>query len=92
MKRLRSPLSFFLALCWLPLAASAREFFVYFGTYSGPKSQGIYVSHFDSATGKLAAPQVAAETKSPSFLALHPNGRFLYAVGDRKSTRLNSSH
>lgn len=62
--------------------APAREFLVFFGTYTGPKSQGIYVSRFDSATGKLGAPQLAAETKSPSFLAVHPKGRFLYAVGE----------
>ena len=55
---------------------------VYIGTYTGPKSKGIYVSRFDSATGKLSSPELVAETKSPSFLALHPNGRFLYAVGE----------
>jgi 6-phosphogluconolactonase len=75
----------FLAGAWLlflvlPGSAPAREFFVYFGTYTSAKSQGIYVSRFDSAAGQLSAPQLAAETKSPSFLALHPNVRFLYAV------------
>ena len=66
----------------LPGLACGREFLVFFGTYTDAKSKGIYVSRFDSETGKLAAPQLAAETKSPSFLALHPNGRFLYAVGE----------
>lgn len=69
-------------LALLPGLAPAREFLVFFGTYTGPKSKGIYVSRFDSATGKLDAPQLAAEMKSPSFLAVHPNGRFLYAVGE----------
>ena len=72
----------FSLLALLPGLAPAREFLVFFGTYTGPKSKGIYVSRFDSATGKLDAPQLAAETKSPSFLAVHPNGRFLYAVGE----------
>ncbi len=55
---------------------------VYFGTYTGAKSKGIYVSRFNLATGQLAAPELAAETLSPSFLALHPAGRVLYAVGE----------
>ena len=56
--------------------------FVYFGTYTGTKSQGIYVSRFDPVTGKLGAPELAAGTKNPSFVAIHPNHRFLYAVGE----------
>jgi 6-phosphogluconolactonase len=55
---------------------------VYFGTYTGAKSKGIYVSRFDTATGALTAPELAVATASPSFLALHPSGRFLYAAGE----------
>ncbi|MBE0539927.1 MAG: lactonase family protein [Verrucomicrobia bacterium] len=66
----------------LPRAALAREFLVYFGTYTGTKSQGIYVSRFDARTGQLSAPELAAETRNPSFLAVHPNRRQLYAVGE----------
>jgi 6-phosphogluconolactonase len=64
------------------LAASATEHFVYFGTYTGGISKGIYVSRLDSATGKLSAPELAAETRNPSFLAVHPTEKFLYAVGE----------
>src|SRR5258706_8533214 len=65
--------------------ASDRPMRVYFGTYTGAKSKGIYVSQFDPATGKLTPPELAAETESPSFLAAHPNRRFLYAVGETSS-------
>jgi len=58
---------------------------VYFGTYTGAKSKGIYVSRFDSATGRLTAPELAAATPSPSFLAVHPSRRFLYAVSETAS-------
>lgn len=64
------------------LASFASEHFVYLGTYTGAKSKGIYVSRFDSATGKLSEPELAAETQSPSFLAVNPAGKFLYAVGE----------
>lgn len=64
--------------------SAAHKWHVYFGCYTGPKtgSKGIMVSTFDSATGKLGEPVLAAEMGSPSFLALHPNGKFLYAVGE----------
>jgi 6-phosphogluconolactonase len=69
----------------LPLGAGAAkktDYFVYFGTYTRGASRGIYVCRFDGATGKLSAPRLAAEIESPSFLALHPSGRFLYAVNE----------
>lgn len=66
----------------LPAWAPAREFLVYFGTYTGVESKGIYVSRFEADTGKLTEPELAAQTGNPSFLAVHPNGRLLYAVGE----------
>lgn len=59
-----------------------KEFLVYIGTYTGGKSKGIYVSRFDSVGGRLGAPELAAEAVSPSFLAVHPNRRFLYAANE----------
>jgi len=61
---------------------SGGAMLVYFGTYTGAKSKGIYVSRFDPATGGLTTPELAVETPSPSFLAVHPNKRFLYATGE----------
>ena len=61
---------------------NAEELRVYLGTYT-PKdglSKGIYTCLFDSATGKLTEPALAAEVVNPSFLAIHPNRQFLYAV------------
>ena len=56
---------------------------VYFGTYTVGEdpSKGIYRSVLDLETGKLSKPILAAEARSPSFLEIHPNGKFLYAVG-----------
>ena len=58
------------------------ESLVYFGTYAGAKSKGIYISRFDSTTGKLSTPELSAETKNPTFLAVAPGGNFLYAVNE----------
>jgi 6-phosphogluconolactonase len=68
---------------WLTLhAVVGDEFHVYFGTYTGAKSKGIYSSRFDSNTGRLTEPRLAAETRNPSFLAVHPTQPFLYTVGE----------
>lgn len=55
---------------------------VYVGTYTGGASRGIYRFRLDPATGQASAPLLAAEARNPSFLALHPSGRFLYAVSE----------
>jgi 6-phosphogluconolactonase len=55
---------------------------VYFGTYTSGASKGIYVSRFDSQSGKLSTPELVAATPNPSFLALHPSQKFLYAVSE----------
>lgn len=55
---------------------------VYFGTYTDAKSKGIYVSSLDTASGRLTEPDLAAETVNPSFLAIHPSGRYLFAVNE----------
>jgi 6-phosphogluconolactonase len=64
--------------------AAPKHYLVYFGTYTGEKSKGIYVSRFDTSSGKLEPPTLAAEIVSPSFIAPHPNGRFLYAASEER--------
>jgi 6-phosphogluconolactonase len=63
-------------------AAEAGPWLVYFGTYTGAKSKGIYVAPFDTASGTIGTLRVAAETPNPSFLALHPTRPLLYAVNE----------
>ena len=60
----------------------AGGFIAYVGTYTGPKSQGIYAFRFDANSGKLTPLGLVAQTRNPSFLAIHPNHRFLYAVNE----------
>jgi 6-phosphogluconolactonase len=74
------------ALCAPPCAMAkdkpGSQYFVYYGMYTGPKSKGVMVSRFDSGSGKLEAPRLAAEVVNPSWVTIHPNGRFLYAVSE----------
>src|ERR1700692_5043208 len=70
---------------WMPNAQGAKkrsDYFVYIGTYTGPASKGIYAYRFHPADGKLTPIGLAAETADPSFLAIHPNGRFVYSVSE----------
>ena len=64
---------------------TAKSLPVYFGTYtsrSEDSSKGIYRSVLDLETGRLTNPVLAAEARNPSFLEIHPNGKFLYAVSE----------
>ena len=63
-------------------SADAHEYFVYFGTYTRQDSKGIYAYRFQPATGKLTSVGLVGETENPSFLTIHPNHRFLYAVNE----------
>lgn len=66
----------------LAAASPAKEFLVFFGTYTDTSSKGVYVSRLDADTGKLSAPELVADTPSPCFLAVSPHEKFLYAANE----------
>lgn len=66
-------------------STTQRQLIVYIGTYTQAESKGIYVGRFDERTGKMSALELAAETANPSFLAISPNSRYLYAVNELDS-------
>lgn len=56
---------------------------LYVGTYTDAKrSDGIYLVRMDPSSGQLRSVGSVAAGPNPSFLALHPNGRLLYAVNE----------
>ena len=76
-----------LGIALLPALAAQdkppKKFMVYVGTYTNDKkSDGIYRMELDLASGKLSEPVLAGKAINPSFLAIHPTGKFLYAVGE----------
>src|SRR6266702_2678014 len=83
------PLTFASLVCQFAAAqaqekpAAPRRYLVYVGTYTTKtNSKGIYAYSYDAGTGKFKALGVAAETADPSFLAVHPSGKYLYAVNE----------
>jgi 6-phosphogluconolactonase len=75
--------------CFLLLAisvsVSAQKYkapadILYAGTSPGNGSKGIYVLHFDRQAHTLEELQTVDEKKNPSFLAVHPDKKYLYAI------------
>ena len=70
--------------------AASKRYLVYVGTYTGPKSKGIYAYHFDPDAGKLEPAGLAGEVPRPSFLAIHPNRKYLYAVSETGTSTVSA--
>lgn len=69
----------------MSFSAQAEQFLMFVGTYTKAdgKSKGIYAYRFDSSTGKAEPLGLAAETPSPSWVALSADRRFLYAANEQ---------
>lgn len=64
---------------------------LYIGTYTGQYSKGIYAYRFDASSGRLAPLGLVAETTNPSYLAIHPSRRFLFAANEVSDDNGNKS-
>lgn len=61
---------------------------VFVGTYTekeGSQSKGIYVYRMDPSSGELTFQWEARGVINPSYLAIHPQQKFLYAVNEVQS-------
>jgi 6-phosphogluconolactonase len=68
-----------LAIFHIAALAQKNENYLLIGTYTGGKSEGIYVYRFNSITGDFDSVSMI-KTSNPSFLAVSPDQRFVYAV------------
>ncbi|AIE86730.1 lactonase family protein [Fimbriimonas ginsengisoli] len=79
-------LPLFLALSTVPHEAD-----FYIGTYTSANgSKGIYQARLNTATGAISEPELSVEVANPSYVALHPNGHFLYAVQEARSGEVSA--
>ena len=62
------------------MTSSGRNFLIFIGAYTRRNGRGIGVARFDSDSGSLSTPELAAEIANPSFVALDPSLGHLYAV------------
>ena len=64
-------------------AGGTGEYIAYVGTYTTKTaSKGIYAFRYDANSGKLTPLGVAAETPDPSWVAVHPSGKYEYAANE----------
>ena len=78
-----APLLLFATAAYPQKPAPNKLYLVYVGTYTHKtESKGIYAYRFDPGVGKLTSLGVAAESEDPSFVVVHPSGRYLYAVNE----------
>ena len=73
------------------------DYYVFVGTYTKPmwldkheNSEGIYTLEYNSSTGELKHKSSTKGDNNPSFLAIHPNGKSLYAVGENEGGTVSS--
>jgi 6-phosphogluconolactonase len=72
------------------MAEASKSVMIYWGTYTegggqfgNGTSKGIYISRMETKTGRLTESELAVESPNPSWLAIHPTRRYLYAVNER---------
>jgi 6-phosphogluconolactonase len=73
--------------------ASSNNSVLFAGTYTddkGSTSKGIYAFLWDADAGALSPLGLVAATTNPNFLALTPDGRYLYAVNDGEKGSVSS--
>jgi 6-phosphogluconolactonase len=70
-----------LVTCFFFVCGHSQERWLLVGTYDSPKSEGIYVFKFNTATGQ--ATEVShVKTPNPSFITVSKDGNFVYAVSE----------
>jgi len=65
-----------------PATAQTGDELVYVGTYTRRASKGIYAWKFQVSPAKATPIGLVGETSNPSFLLVHPNRKYLYAVNE----------
>ncbi len=67
-----------------PLKSQSPQDLLYIGTYTDGGAKGIYVYQFDRKTATVKLVERTGDLESPSYLTIHPNGKFLYSVNRGK--------
>ena len=60
----------------------SSRYIVYVGTYTNENSEGIYRLEFNAESGALKRLDGVTKIENPSFVEIHPNQKYLYAVSE----------
>jgi 6-phosphogluconolactonase len=72
-------------LLFIVTGASAQEYYLFIGTYTGTGSKGIYVYRFNASTGKATWVSNTDSVVNPSYLAIAPGGKYVYACTETRT-------
>ena len=72
---------FFIPVLFISVFATAQKSKLIIGTYTSGKSEGIYIYDFNTKTGDNNFIS-SIKSSNPSFLAVSPNKKYLYAVNE----------
>jgi 6-phosphogluconolactonase len=75
-------LSILFLLLFISFYATAQNFYLFVGTYTTKDSKGIYVYRFNASTGTTEPVSNTDSAANPSYLAIAPNQKFVYAVNE----------
>lgn len=64
---------------------ATSQYCLYIGTYTWGKSEGIYRLRLDSVNGEMSVEGATGGVENPSFLAIHPGKKLLYAANETGS-------
>lgn len=73
---------FLSVLLFVTFCTSAQNFYLFIGTYTTKDSKGIYVYNFNAATGAASWVSNTDSAANPSYLAIAPNQKYVYAVNE----------
>ena len=68
----------------------AQSYYLFAGTYTNSGSKGIYVYRFNAGTGQVEAVSNTEDVVNPSYLAISPNKKFVYAVNETGGSKPGS--
>lgn len=69
------------------------QYLVFAGSYTTKtNSRGINAFRFDGSTGKLTPAHLAVASADPSWVVVHPNGKFLYAANEAGRNSMVSAY
>jgi 6-phosphogluconolactonase len=75
----------FLSMLAFSISNAQKKPYLLVGTYTSGKSEGIYVYDFDTKTASTNLVSIA-KTSNPSYLAVAPNKKTVYAVNENADT------
>ncbi|QDU95050.1 lactonase family protein [Lignipirellula cremea] len=67
-------------VCGAPAMLLAADPLLFVSSFAGGENGAIQAYHFDSSSGQLKPAERTGDMANPFFMALSPNGRYLYAI------------